>query len=55
MDAGVIAREPGWSAIHLPSMFFAVALLVAMVTLADRLDGPGFGTWLLRSAPRTHP
>jgi len=33
----LVAAEPAWSAIHFPTMFFAVALLVALVALADSI------------------
>lgn len=36
----LIASEPAWSAIHFPTMFFAVAILIALVALSDSItDG----------------
>lgn len=37
----LIAGEPAWAAIHLPTMFFAVAILIALVSLADSMERPG--------------
>ena len=45
----MIAAEPAWSAIHLPTMFFAVALLCALVTLADLFAAGGYAPALARA------
>jgi len=39
----LIASEPAWSAIHLPTMFFAVAILIALVVLADTIAAGAAG------------